>query len=79
MLIDVQQYKPTWIVGGASAMPKELHFTSTTAGKWEYEPDELVDLDTMHCAKSALGKVSLPPKAYYVPGKAVHVQFDSSS
>ena len=29
----------------------------------------------MHCAESALGKVSLPPKARFVPGKAVHVQF----
>ena len=34
MLIDIQQYKPTWDMGGASAMPKELDFTSSTAGKW---------------------------------------------
>ena len=33
----------------------------------------------MHCAKSALGKVILPPKAHFVPGKAVHVQFDGRS
>ena len=33
----------------------------------------------MHCAESALGKVSLPPKACFVLDKAVHVQFDSGS
>ena len=32
MLIDVQQYKPTWAIGGASAMPKELDFPSSTTG-----------------------------------------------
>ena len=42
-------------------------------GEWEDEPDNLVDLDAMHCTESALGKVSLPPKAYYVLGKVVHV------
>ena len=30
MLINIQQYKPTWVVGGASATPKELDFTSST-------------------------------------------------
>ena len=54
-------------------MPKELDFPSSTAGKWEDEPDEPVDLDAMHCTESALGKVSLPPKACFVPGKVVHV------
>ena len=73
MLIDVQQYKPTWVVGGAFTMPKELDFTSSTTGKWGDKPDEPVDLDAMHCAESALGKVSLPPKAHFVPGKVVHV------
>ena len=73
MLIDVQQYKPTWTIGGASAMPKELDFASSTTGKWEDELDNPVDLDTMHCTESVLGKVSLPPKACFVPGKAVHV------
>ena len=33
MLIDVQQYKPMWVVGGASAVPKELDFPSSTVGK----------------------------------------------
>ena len=33
MLIDVQQYKPTWVVGGASAVPKELDFTGSAAAK----------------------------------------------
>ena len=33
MLIDIQQYKPTWAIGGASIMPKELDFPSSTAGK----------------------------------------------
>ena len=33
MLIDVQQYKPTWTVGGASAAPKELDFPSSTMGE----------------------------------------------
>ena len=47
-------------------------------GKWDDEPDELVDPDAMHCAESALGKVSLPPKARFFLGK-VHVQFDGSS
>ena len=48
--------------------------------KWEDEPDEpdeldeLVDLDSMHYAEFALGKVSLPLKACFFPGKAVHVQ-----
>ena len=73
MLIDVQQYKPMWIVGGASAVPKALDFTSSTTGKWEDEPDEPADLDTMHCAKSALGKVSMPLKACFVPSKVVHM------
>ena len=31
MLIDVQQYKPTWAIGGGSAVPKELDFPSSTA------------------------------------------------
>ena len=77
MLIDVQQYKPTWVVGGTSATPKELR--QVVLGKWEDEPDELVDPDAMHCTKSALGKVSLPPKVCFVLGKLVHVQFDGSS
>ena len=79
MLIDLQQYMPMWVVGGASATLNKLGFTSGATGKREDELDEPVDLDSMHCAKSALGKVSLPPSACFVPGKAVHVQFDSSS
>ena len=78
MLIDVQQYKPTWAIGGMSIMPKELDFPSSTASEWD-ELDNPVDLDDMHCAESALGKVSLPPKAHFVPGKVVHVQFDGGS
>ena len=78
MLIDVQQYKPSWAVGGASATPEELDFPSSNAGEWE-QLDDPVDLDDMYCAESALGKVSLPPKARFVPGKAVHVQFDGRS
>ena len=35
MLIDVQQYKPTWAVGGASAVPEELDFPSSSAGNWD--------------------------------------------
>ena len=54
-------------------MPKELDFSSSTAGKWEDELDDPVDLDTMHCTESALGKVSLPPKVHFVLGKVVHV------
>ena len=46
---------------------------TSTMGKWEDEPDEPVDMDAMHCAEFALGKVSLPPKARFVLGKAVHV------
>ena len=71
MLIDVQQYKPTWAVGGAFTMPEELDFPSSTAGEWD-EPDDPIDLYNMHCTESALGKVSLPPKACFVPGKVVH-------
>ena len=78
MLIDVQQYKPTWAIGGTSAVPKELDFPSSTAGKWD-ELDEPVDLDDMHSAKSALDKVSLPLKARFVLGKAVHMHFDGGS
>ena len=61
-----------------AAKPEELDFPSSTVGEWD-EPDNLVDLDDMHSAKSALGKVSLPPKACFVLGKAVHVQFDGGS
>ena len=78
MLIDIQQYKPTWAVGGASTTPEELDFPSSNIREWE-QLDNPLDLDDMHCAKSALGKVSLPPKACFVPGKAVHVQFDGGS
>ena len=75
MLIDIQQYKPMWAIGGASAIPEELDldFPSSTTGKWEDELDNPVNLDNMHCTESALGKVSLPPKARFVLGKAVHV------
>ena len=79
ILFDIQHNKPTWIVGGVSAVPKELDFASTTTGEWENKLDELVDLNTMHCAKSALGKVSLPSKVCIFLGKAVHVQFDGRS
>ena len=33
MLIDIQQYKPTWAIGGASTMPEVLDFPSSTTGK----------------------------------------------
>ena len=78
MLISVQKYKPTWAIGPASAAPKELDFPSSTTGKWD-ELDDPVDLDNMHSAEYALGKVSLPPKVRFVPGKVVHVQFDGGS
>ena len=78
LLIDVQQYKPTWAVGGMSTAPEELDFPSSNAGEWE-QLDNPVDLEDMHCTESALGKVSLPPKARFVPGKVVHVQFDGGS
>ena len=35
MLIDVQQYKPTWAIGGASTAPEELDFPSSTVGEWD--------------------------------------------
>ena len=54
-------------------MPKELNFPSSTTGKWEDELDHPVDLDIMHYAKFALGKVTLPPRACFVLGKVVHV------
>ena len=79
MLIDVQQYKPTWVLGGTSAVPKELDFTRSAAGKWEDVTDELVDLHAIHYTQSALGKVHLPPKACFILRRAVHMQFDGSS
>ena len=48
MLINVQQYKSTWAIGGISNMPKELDFPNSTVGKLGDELDELVYLDTMH-------------------------------
>ena len=66
-------------MGTTSAAPKDLDFTSRAIAKWEDEPDEPVDLEAMHCTESTLGKVSFPPKAYFIPGKVVHVQFDSVS
>ena len=33
VLIDVQQYKPTWAVGGSSTTPEELDFPSSTVGE----------------------------------------------
>ena len=72
MLIDVQQYKPTWAIGGVSPKPKELDFPSSTVGEWD-EPDDPVDQDNMHCAESTLGKVNLPPKARFFLGKVVHM------
>ena len=59
-------------------MPEELDFPSSTAGGWD-EPYNPVDLDDMYSTKSALGQVNLPPKACFVPSKAVHVQFDGGS
>ena len=65
-----------------AVMPRELDFTSSTTDEWEDELDvldELVDLDALHCVESALGKVSLPPKAHFVPGKMVHLQLEGGS
>ena len=45
MLINVQQFRPTWVLGGASATLRELYFTSSTAGKWEDESDKPDKLD----------------------------------
>ena len=56
-----------------------MDFTSSAEGKWEDKPNEPVDLDAMYCAKTALGKVSLPPKAHLVSGKAVHMHFNGIS
>ena len=33
MLIDIQQYKPTQVVGVKSAKPKKLEFTSSAMGE----------------------------------------------
>ena len=33
----------------------------------------------MHCAKTALGKVSLPPKACFLLAKALHLESDGNS
>ena len=66
LLIDVQQYKPTWIVGGASAMLLELNFSNNATCEWGNEPYKLVDMNTMHCTDPVLGKVSFQPKARFV-------------
>ena len=79
LLINIHMYKPTWVMGGTSAMPKELDFTSSMVGKWEDEPEKLVNLYTMHCVEFALGKVSLPLKVHFVLGMVGHVQFDGGS
>ena len=79
MLIYIQKYNPTWLVGAASVMLQDLNFSGNTAGKWEDEPDKLVDLDTMHCTETALVKVSLPLKAWFVLVTAIHMQFDGGS
>ena len=60
-------------------MPKELDFTSIALSKWEDELDEPVNLDAMHSIEFALGKVSLPLKARFVPVDTVHVQFNRGS
>ena len=79
MLIDIQQYKPTWAMGGTSASAQRVGVPKQQRmGKWD-EPHDPVDLDNMHITKSDLGKVSLPPKACFVLGKVVHVQFDGRS
>ena len=41
--------------------------------------NKLIDLETMHYILSTLGNVSLPPKAHFVPSKAVYVQLDGGS
>ena len=79
MLIDIQKYKPTWIVWGASTELYELDFTSNAVGKWGDDPDKLVDLHAMHCAKITLDKVSLLPKVCFNLGKAVHVHLGGDS
>ena len=38
-----------------------------------------MNLDTKHCAETALGKVKLLKMVYFVVGKAVHVHFDGGS
>ena len=35
MLINAQQYKPIWAVGGTSATPEELDFPSNSTGEWD--------------------------------------------
>ena len=73
MLIDVQQYKPTWAIGGASP-PCLKSWTSQAALQASGRMSRMSRLTWMLCtAKSALGKVSLPPKACFVLGKVVHV------
>ena len=69
-MLIFQQYKPTWLVGGTSAMPSKLDLIRNTAGEWEEEPHKLVYLDTMHCTKMMPGKVSLVPKACFLLGRA---------
>ena len=48
-------------------------------GKWEDKLNNLAELDVMYYAKTALGKVSLPTKAFFMLVRAVYMQFNGGS
>ena len=73
------QYQPKLLVDEGHASPRELEMheeLSPTLQEWAV--DEL--LDDMTTAEAALQMPAhLPPKARFVSGKAVHVQFDGGA
>ena len=79
-LIDLQMYRPMWMVDAKSVTPKELEFTINE--EFPTQEEAVLDwtLEDMATAKRALRKpLSIPAKSRFLPGKFVHVQFDGGS
>ena len=76
VLSDSQQYKSTWIVRGAYAAHQELEFPSSAAAKWKDKSGKPIDLETMHCTKTILGRICLLLNLYFLLEKAVHMLFN---
>ena len=73
LLIDLLQYRPTFVVGGERRTPKELGLDDPP-----HLPTE--DVEAMTTAERALQTpIHIPPKARFQAGPAVHVQFDGGS
>lgn len=77
MLIDLQQYRPKFVVGEPPVAPPELGMVGDAVGDSPLEELEITD---MIAAERALRKpIHLPPKARFSPGPAIHIQFDGGS